>query len=108
VFDIALVGPIDVQAPSTVAAAIIAIAAINLRFPSFALIAFLRRNGSSGHLAEAGDAAAACLQYTALRLPDSRARRRALDRPRFEVGPPRHLEYRGAVRCLQAPRPGNN
>jgi hypothetical protein len=47
VFDIPPICPIDVQAPNIVAAANIAIAAIVLRFPSFALIAFLRRNGSS-------------------------------------------------------------
>jgi hypothetical protein len=46
VFDIAPIGPIDVQAPNIVAVATIAIAAINRRFPSFALIALLRRNGS--------------------------------------------------------------
>jgi hypothetical protein len=66
VFDIPPIGPIDVQAPSTVAAAITAIAAINLRFPKFKFI-HSSVEWTVFKLAATGEAAAAWLQYTALR-----------------------------------------
>jgi hypothetical protein len=66
VFDIPPICPIDVQAPNTVTAASAAIAAISLRLPRFALIAFLHQNRSCGPC-RSRQAAGACVQYTALR-----------------------------------------